>query len=102
RLRLTSRPPLFPYTTLFRSRQVTAASTTGWHGTELFIMPGENIGQGDAILQSELANLDDFTRAGNLDGWRDNVARFSAGNPLLRSEEHTSELQSRENLVCRL
>jgi putative DNA primase/helicase len=64
-------------------RQVTAASTTGWHGTELFIMPGENIGQGDAILQSELANLDDFTRAGNLDGWRDNVARFSAGNPLL-------------------
>src|SRR5690606_41184225 len=23
-------------------------------------------------------------------------------NPLLRSEEHTSELQSRENLVCRL
>src|SRR5690606_40219265 len=24
------------------------------------------------------------------------------GNPQLRSEEHTSELQSRENLVCRL
>src|SRR5690606_33452496 len=25
-----------------------------------------------------------------------------AGNPVVRSEEHTSELQSRENLVCRL
>src|SRR5690606_41310471 len=24
------------------------------------------------------------------------------GRPILRSEEHTSELQSRENLVCRL
>src|SRR5690606_40115726 len=35
------------------------------------------------------------------------VAGATAGivnpiNPLLRSEEHTSELQSRENLVCRL
>lgn len=65
------------------SRQVTAASATGWHGAGLFIMPGENIGQGDAILQSEVANLDDFTRAGDLDGWREGVARFSDGNPLL-------------------
>src|SRR5690606_41570709 len=30
------------------------------------------------------------------------IARGSAGNPpVVRSEEHTSELQSRENLVCR-
>ncbi|QFT23563.1 hypothetical protein FIV02_18480 [Pseudomonas sp. THAF187a] len=64
-------------------RQVTATSTTGWHGSTLFIMPGENIGQGDAILQSEAASLDDFPRAGDLDGWRDSVARFSDGNPLL-------------------
>ncbi|MCH3719489.1 DUF927 domain-containing protein, partial [Campylobacter lari] len=42
-----------------------------------------NIGQGDAILQSEVASLDDFTRAGDLDGWRESVARFSDGNPLL-------------------
>src|SRR5690606_41120769 len=26
---------------------------------------------------------------------------FSDGSPFVRSEEHTSELQSRENLVCR-
>src|SRR5690606_39341032 len=26
----------------------------------------------------------------------------ASGGPFLRSEEHTSELQSRENLVCRL
>src|SRR5690606_39905830 len=28
--------------------------------------------------------------------------RFPGNNALFRSEEHTSELQSRENLVCRL
>src|SRR5690606_41664833 len=28
--------------------------------------------------------------------------RFSSSRSLARSEEHTSELQSRENLVCRL
>src|SRR5690606_40152382 len=27
---------------------------------------------------------------------------FQIGNRLIRSEEHTSELQSRENIVCRL
>src|SRR5690606_39347692 len=30
------------------------------------------------------------------------VAWFAAAIPINRSEEHTSELQSRENLVCRL
>src|SRR2546430_3830321 len=29
-------------------------------------------------------------------------ARRGGGRPLLRSEEHTSELQSQSNLVCRL
>ena len=50
-------------------RQVTAATATGWHDAQLFIMPGENIGQGDAILQTEAHDLGDFTKAGNLDGW---------------------------------
>src|SRR5690606_41043584 len=31
-----------------------------------------------------------------------NIGRFARPRELLRSEEHTSELQSRENLVCRL
>src|SRR3712207_7174353 len=30
------------------------------------------------------------------------VARWSPGSPATRSEEHTSELQSRQYLVCRL
>src|SRR5690606_39533169 len=32
----------------------------------------------------------------------DGEPKNSAGFPIYRSEEHTSELQSRENLVCRL
>src|SRR5690606_41485715 len=36
----------------------------------------------------------------NLGRHIENVKQF--GVPLVRSEEHTSELQSRENLVCRL
>src|SRR5690606_41892879 len=39
-------------------------------------------------------------------GWgelsADIAAKIQVGNKVQRSEEHTSELQSRENLVCRL
>src|SRR5690606_40715378 len=33
---------------------------------------------------------------------RENARRFAQAGLIERSEEHTSELQSRENLVCRL
>src|SRR5690606_9531547 len=36
-------------------------------------------------------------------GWSDHIGEFGYSvRGVLRSEEHTSELQSRENLVCRL
>src|SRR2546430_7699554 len=72
------RPPrstLFPYTTLFRSVAEDAGPFephARWRGMDL-----------DALLA-----LDD-------DGWR----ALAEGT---RSEEHTSELQSQSNLVCRL
>jgi len=64
-------------------RQVTASISTGWYDDRLFIMPRENIGEGDAILQSESANVDDYGKSGTLDGWRDEVSAHCAGNPLL-------------------
>src|SRR5436305_9581507 len=71
------RPPprstLFPYTTLFRS---TASKS-----------PGEVIGKPASITSTP-------RRASC---WA--ISTFSAG---FRSEEHTSELQSRPHLVCRL
>src|SRR2546427_5097549 len=77
------RPPrstLFPYTTLFRSPMVRAAlraamipTVNGMMTVGLVQLPGMMTGQ---IL--------------------------AGSSPLVRSEEHTSELQSQSNLVCRL
>src|SRR5687768_18168201 len=81
------RPPprstLFPYTTLFRSRGVRA----------------EHAVDGDVLLELVAA----VPRHEGLD--RVAVAHHEAGGEEdlgHRSEEHTSELQSRLHLVCRL
>src|SRR5687767_15460570 len=80
------RPPrstLFPYTTLFRSTNVTPAITFT-AGTATFTAPAAlNIAGGARVV---------FT-----------VPMTEAGAaPGTRSEEHTSELQSLAYLVCRL
>src|SRR3712207_7626504 len=97
------RPPprstLFPYTTLFRSeedvRDLSAWNPEKPKATELPFKPAR------AILQ-------DFTGVPavvDLAAMRSAMKR-AGGDPRrinpLRSEEHTSELQSRQYLVCRL
>src|SRR2546426_9088657 len=85
------RPPrstLFPYTTLFRS-------------------PGSlgPVGFSGEVIADETLRDGQFVAGANRTGWhlrgvehgRDFRARFAD-----RSEEHTSELQSPCNLVCRL
>src|SRR5690625_7750899 len=75
---------LFPYTTLFRSllEEVLASKTRiAWYGDRL-IFASDTPGPGAALTDRASANL-----------W--SIARD-------RSEEHTSELQSRGHLVCRL
>src|SRR5690606_31215820 len=53
----------------------------------------------NAVVNSYLAEL----LTGYLERNRYRISQVTEGNPLpWRSEEHTSELQSRENLVCRL
>src|SRR3712207_8111138 len=79
------RPPrstLFPYTTLFRSR---------W---KRFIIP--------YVLDQLLILLARFRSLSP--GGRGLGPKAAAGHPWrgFRSEEHTSELQSRQYLVCRL
>lgn len=64
-------------------QRVIAATATGWHTPELFIMPRQNIGNGDAIFQSEAANGDDYRKAGTLEGWQSSIAAKCKGNPLL-------------------
>src|SRR3712207_8808454 len=92
------RPPrstLFPYTTLFRSQEVVKA---GW----------EKIG-----VKTELKSVDSSvffsSDAGNPDTSGHmyvDVQMYTTSAAIdpqaHRSEEHTSELQSRQYLVCRL
>src|SRR5260370_31156127 len=69
------RPPrstLFPYTTLFRSPVATAHAGVGALALQHLALAREQFGLGGAVAFAD------------------------------RSEEHTSELQSHLNLVCRL
>src|SRR5438093_5335956 len=83
---MTRRPPrstLFPYTTLFRS-----GDRSFRHGASL--RPKHRHRAAIHILLS-------IRRAAGM-----NVSRHKIRPDIRRSEEHTSELQSLTNLVCRL
>src|SRR3712207_8073382 len=90
------RPPrstLFPYTTLFRS--LARQSFSRYRCRE------EVVNYGTAAPTCDLAQAREqfFTRFPHLRGKR--IFLF-LGRVAERSEEHTSELQSRQYLVCRL
>src|SRR3712207_8140746 len=79
------RPPrstLFPYTTLFRSDL--AGDVTAVELVARRLVAGRAALPGAALVG------------------RDQPAEGPPEIPLVRSEEHTSELQSRQYLVCRL
>src|SRR5690349_23070457 len=85
--RRTPRSPLFPYTTLFRSERLRPA--------QVGVVAQR---RADAELERELERL------GRLDGPHEAIELQHAERERRerRSEEHTSELQSRRDLVCRL
>src|SRR3712207_8663214 len=87
------RPPrstLFPYTTLFRSPPGVEGSASGTAAGDLTSpMPGTVVrvlvAEGDEVEEGQLLLV---------------LEAMKMEQP--RSEEHTSELQSRQYLVCRL
>src|SRR3712207_8152701 len=94
------RPPrstLFPYTTLFRSvlrrPRLARFRVGGRNRTGMVALARRQIGAGDRVDQRGLA-----------DALRADHRQVQPGlvHTLPRSEEHTSELQSRQYLVCRL
>src|SRR5690606_41839514 len=99
------RPPvstLFPYTTLFRSGPVVPAVEVVADG---FGVEGGAVVERDVGLQLEGVRHAVLGRGPGLGEQRCGVGRAGLGADETledRSEEHTSELQSRENLVCRL
>src|SRR3712207_8106224 len=88
------RPPrstLFPYTTLFRSREWIAS-----HNREV-----KKNGRSVRIISCLLPKKSPWLNAME-PRWIHGKRRVMEPDRLLRSEEHTSELQSRQYLVCRL
>src|SRR5260370_28126203 len=76
------RPPrstLFPYTTLFRSVRKHQRRTIGLL---------DQLGHGESLARPSHA--------------KEHLVLFAMAKLIERSEEHTSELQSHFNLVCRL
>src|SRR5260221_8539112 len=98
------RPPrstLFPYTTLFRSLsvklmvvpQATEGEVTTWKGPAFVpLEPGLRSGYPCVAFEIDTPGVEVV---------RVPVTPVAAAPPL-RSEEHTSELQSHSDLVCRL
>src|SRR3712207_8649788 len=85
------RPPrstLFPYTTLFRSVRLAAAVRAD--------------DAGEARLDPKLRRLDEALEPRQLEPPYLHIGSPGRIAVPLRSEEHTSELQSRQYLVCRL
>src|SRR3712207_9092233 len=99
------RPPrstLFPYTTLFRSVLVLSLPTVTFGDLEDADLPAlEGLLARSAVGDLSTRSVVRSTNAG--DGYTTVGAGTRArGRGALRSEEHTSELQSRQYLVCRL
>src|SRR5690606_40328881 len=92
------RPPaatLFPYTTLFRSVAKHLGISMGNHHRAV-----DDAMTTVSILLKSIEKMKDM----GIHSLKELNARSreNADVSRLRSEEHTSELQSRENLVCRL
>src|SRR2546430_4391962 len=83
-IRRPPRSPLFPYTTLFRSglarpRHDRVRGLDPARHAAVLVAPCERVRDGEGV-----------------------VHLVNAGGHRARSEEHTSELQSQSNIVCRL
>src|SRR5256885_16922249 len=99
------RPPrstLFPYTTLFRSTAIDLRTTfTGGSGGDNWNMDSISVraqgNQVDRVIASH-----GYKRFTGDDKFLSIQVTLAAAGKANRSEEHTSELQSPCNLVCRL
>src|SRR5690606_39644576 len=93
--------PTLPYTTLFRSRKCVTEGTEGLLLRLIGLCRAARIraesGERQTPRRSPCPARREETIHGEHHDWRRSDPVYPA-----RSEEHTSELQSRENLVCRL
>src|SRR5258708_11412742 len=84
------RPPrstLFPYTTLFRSPPATGRAVAFLDGSGQLRLMTQQLDIGQELVCDYMAN---------------SIVQSTVAIEAKRSEEHTSELQSPDHLVCRL
>src|SRR5690606_39443337 len=99
RIRPPPRSPLFPYTTLFRSFNGVKAAENSIQ--QIFILRA--LFKIDKLFREQLKDLAGFDQKILEDLFISiETHPLAPSKTKTRSEEHTSELQSRENLVCRL
>src|SRR5205807_7324469 len=96
------RSTLFPYTTLFRSALGGAGEVKGIRDDNTFKKSLAQVGKNPAAIayvdvQRVLKQVDTIMR--NTGAGEEQVRQFTQVRDALRSEEHTSELQSPCNLV---
>src|SRR3712207_7564689 len=95
------RPPrstLFPYTTLFRSQNTDFLITNARH-SDLLRRSADSLRASQAAIGAGAS--EDLILVGLYDSLRF-LGEITGETTPERSEEHTSELQSRQYLVCRL
>src|SRR5687768_18146986 len=93
------RPPrstLFPYTTLFRSQL--PDNQKNYSEEKKFT---ENLNFNNNNEKNSSNNSNNILEKNDLKR-SNSISTHGLNNPIKRSEEHTSELQSRLHLVCRL
>src|SRR5690606_39479156 len=100
--RSSTHSTLFPYTTLFRSNRKIRGSGSEWRTIERADCGARAVCdeyQGRNPASISRFQYREIRLFGRLTFPQENK-RLSSEFDNLRSEEHTSELQSRENLVC--
>src|SRR5699024_12384478 len=93
-------PTLFPYTTLFRSEQGAVIVDRLQQVQEYLRRTAAEEDETGCSLLDALVLVCEQSETGT--GTEDSTSRAETGRTRGRSEEHTSELQSRFDLVCRL
>src|SRR5438034_7876907 len=95
------RPTLFPYTTLFRSATETHPEVEIWNGNDDRIAQFLTAAMQENEIPIHLENPGGQTQI-FVSAATEKRAREIVREVVERSEEHTSELQSHSDLVCRL
>src|SRR5260221_14738418 len=99
------RPPrstLFPYTTLFRSGQLQSLPSQQIAFNELFPLEPDVFGNPRVSVPRKVDKMTGAADSIEIDRLRTTGLIAGKSQVVRRSEEHTSELQSHSDLVCRL